>query len=58
VKKGEPIVRIDRDFITSKGLSLITPVIFTEMDLLKSFEAHVGIDVEAGVTQVLTYKTK
>lgn len=58
VKKGEPIVRIDRDFIKSKGFSLTTPVIFTDMDVLKSFEPHVGIDVEAGVTPVLTYKSK
>ena len=58
VKKGDPIVKIDRDYITSKGLSLITPVIFTDMELVKSFETEVGIDVEAGVTTVLTYKAK
>ena len=58
VKKGDPIVKIDREFITSKGFSLVTPVIFTDMDVLKSFEPQVGIDVEAGVTTVLTYKTK
>jgi len=58
VKKGEPLIEIDREFIKSKGLSLITPVIFTELDLLKSFEAKVGIDVVAGVTPILTYKTK
>lgn len=58
VKKGDPIVKIDREFILSKGLSLITPVIFTDMDVLKSFEAQVGIDVTAGETAVLTYKAK
>lgn len=58
VKKGDPIVKIDRDFIQSKGLSLITPVIFTDMDILKSFEAQVGIDVVAGETAILTYKAK
>lgn len=58
VKKGEPIVKIDRDLIQSKGLSLITPVIFTDMDVLKSFEAQLGIDVTAGETTVLTYKAK
>ena len=57
VKKGEPIIKIDRAFITSKGISLITPIIFTELDKLKSFEARVGIDVVAGVTPILTYKT-
>lgn len=58
VKKGDPIVKIDRELIQSKGLSLITPVIFTDMDVLKSFEAQVGIDVTAGETPVLTYKAK
>ncbi|WP_312712334.1 PTS sugar transporter subunit IIA [Proteiniclasticum ruminis] len=58
VKKGEPIVKIDRELIQGKGLSLITPVIFTDMDVLKSFEAQLGIDVIAGETTVLTYKAK
>lgn len=58
VKKGEPIVKIDRELIQSKGLSLITPVVFTDMDVLKSFEAQLGIDVTAGETTVLTYKAK
>ncbi|SFO18807.1 PTS sugar transporter subunit IIA [Proteiniclasticum ruminis] len=58
VKKGEPIVKIDRELIQGKGLSLITPVIFTDMEVLKSFEAQLGIDVIAGETTVLTYKAK
>lgn len=58
IKKGEPIVKIDRELIQSKGLSLITPVVFTDMDVLKSFEAQLGIDVIAGETTVLTYKAK
>ncbi|SDJ40879.1 PTS sugar transporter subunit IIA [Proteiniclasticum ruminis] len=58
VKKGEPIIKIDRELIQGKGLSLITPVIFTDMDVLKSFEAQLGIDVIAGETTVLTYKAK
>ena len=58
VKKGERIVKIDRELIQGKGLSLITPVIFTDMDVLKSFEAQLGIDVIAGETTVLTYKAK
>ena len=58
VKKGDPIVKIDRELIQGKSLSLITPVIFTDMDVLKSFEAQLGIDVIAGETTVLTYKAK
>ncbi len=58
VKKGEPIVKIDREFILSKGLSLISPVIFTELDVLQSFDPKIGIDAVAGETVVLTYKTK
>ncbi len=58
VKKGEPIVKIDREFIKSKGLSLISPVIFTDMDVVQSFEAKVGVDAVAGETEILTYKAK
>ncbi len=58
VKKGEPIVKIDREFIKSKGLSLISPVIFTELDVLQSFEPVLGVDAVAGETVVLNYKTK
>lgn len=58
VKKGEPIIRLDRALITERGYSLITPILLTDPDSVQSFEAEIGIDVEAGVTPVLTYHLK
>lgn len=59
IKKGEPIVKIDREFIKSKGLSLISPVIFTDLSTIQEdFVANTGVDAVAGETVVLTYKTK
>lgn len=58
VKKGEPIVKIDLDFIKSKGINLISPVIFTEPDKLKEFTPVLDKNVIAGEDPILTYKTK
>lgn len=58
VKKGEPIVKIDLEFMKSKGINLISPIIFTELGTLKEFKAIVGENVVAGEDPVLTYKNK
>lgn len=58
VKAGTPIIKIDREFITSKGISLITPVLITNVDSVKDITPVVGINVSAGVDTILTYKTK
>ena len=59
VKAGTPIIKINRDFILSKGFSLATPVLITNLDdSVKEFEALVGNTVQAGQDIVLTYKTK
>ncbi|MBP1890560.1 PTS system D-glucosamine-specific IIA component/PTS system glucose-specific IIA component [Clostridium moniliforme] len=55
VKTGTPIIKIDREFIKSKGLSLVTPVLITNPDITKSIDAKIGIDVVAGETTVLEY---
>ena len=55
VKAGTPIIKIDREFIKSKGLSLVTPVLITNPDITKSIEVKTGIDVVAGETVVLEY---
>lgn len=55
VKAGTPIIKIDREFIKSKGLSLVTPVLITNPDITKSIDAKIGIDVVAGETTVLEY---
>lgn len=55
VKAGTPIIKIDREFIKSNGLSLITPVLITNPDSIKSFDAKTGVDAIAGKTTVLEY---
>lgn len=56
VKTGTPIVKIDRSFIEGKGISLITPVLITNVDSTKSISPIVGVNTVAGETDILTYK--
>lgn len=58
VKAGTPVIKINRDFITSKGLSLITPVLVTNMDIVKDLDPKVGLNVTEGTETVVTYKIK
>ncbi|MGL5244743.1 MAG: PTS sugar transporter subunit IIA [Sarcina sp.] len=58
VKAGTPIVKINKDFILSKGLSLATPVLITNVDSIKDLTPVIGKTVSAGNDVVLTYKTK
>lgn len=57
VKAGTPIIKIDREFIKSKDLSLMTPILITNPDSfeLKNIE---NIDAIAGETTVIEYKAK
>lgn len=55
VKAGTPIIKIDRNFIKSKGLSLITPVLITNPDTIKSLDKKIGIDTVAGETIIMEY---
>lgn len=56
VKAGTPILKIDRDFIKSKGISLITPVIVTNMDSVKNFTPLTDKNVIEGKDEIITYK--
>ena len=47
--------KIDRNFITEKGFSLITPVLITNVDSVKSITPNEGINVTAGQTPVVEY---
>jgi sugar PTS system EIIA component len=58
VKAGEPIVRINREEIISKGYSLITPVLITNPDMFKEIAGSIGASVKAGTDEILTYKAK
>lgn len=55
VKAGTPIIKLDRDFILSKGFSLITPVLITNMDKIKNIEPVINKDVKAGEDIVMEY---
>ena len=55
VKAGTPIIKIDRNFITEKGFSLITPVLIRNVDSVKSITPNEGINVTAGQTPVVEY---
>lgn len=58
IKKGEPIIKIDREFIESKGYSLITPVLITNPDIVKDINCTVGRNVEAGKDSICKYCLK
>lgn len=55
VKAGDPIIKVDREFIKSKNLPLITPVLITNPDKLTSIKAIENVDTVAGETVVLEY---
>lgn len=55
VKAGDPIIKIDREFIKSKGLPLTTPVLITNPDILKSIKPVENVETVAGQTTVLEY---
>lgn len=55
VKAGTPIIKIDRDFILNKGFSLVTPVLVTNMDIVKELKANVDKDVIAGQDEIINF---
>lgn len=55
VKAGTPILKIDREFIKSKNLSLVTPVLITNVDMTKSLTPSTSINAIAGETTVIEY---
>lgn len=55
VKAGTPIIKINREYIKSKDLSLITPVLITNSDNLKSITPLENIETIAGKTVILQY---
>ena len=55
VTAGTPIIKVDREFIKSKGLPLIIPVLITNPDNLKSITPLENIETIAGKTTILEY---
>lgn len=56
VKAGTPIIKIDREFILSKGLSLATPVLITNVDSAKSVTPVESGSVVAGENIVVNFE--
>lgn len=56
VKAGTPIMKIDTNFIASKGLSLATPVLITNVDATKSITPVATGKVVAGETTVINFE--
>ncbi|MEW9094572.1 MAG: PTS glucose transporter subunit IIA [Clostridiaceae bacterium] len=56
LKSGEPVIKIDRELIINKGYSLITPIIITNVDVVKEIEYNTNENVKSGEDTLLTYK--
>lgn len=56
VKAGTPIIKFNRDFIKSKGLSLATPVLITNVDAAKKISPVESGNVEAGKSVVVNFE--
>lgn len=55
VKAGTPIIKLNRDVILGKGYSLITPVLITNMDLIKDLNTNLDKDVTAGKDEIISF---
>lgn len=55
LKAGDPILKVDREFLKSKGLQTITPVLITNPDVLKSLTPVENVATVAGETTILEY---
>jgi len=55
VKAGTPIIKINKDFILSKGFSLITMLLVTNMDLVKELSATIDKNVVVGEDEVISF---
>lgn len=58
VKAGTPILKIDRQFIKSKGFSLVTPVLIANTDDFASVTPVENIDTVPGETIIINYIAK
>lgn len=58
VKAGDPIVKVNRVKIAEKGYSLITPILITNMEIVKEIEYFHGKVVKAGNDAIISYKVK
>lgn len=57
VKAGTPIIKLNRDYIMSKGFLLITLILITNMDKVLSITNEENIDTIGGQTIITKYTT-
>lgn len=57
VKQGTPIIKIDRTFIESKGMTLVTPVIILDSDQYHIHKGALGQDVVGGESTIIECKS-
>lgn len=55
IKAGTPIIKFDMDVLKAHNLPLITPVLITNVDSVKSIKAIENINTTAGETCVVEY---
>ncbi|NLZ48301.1 MAG: PTS glucose transporter subunit IIA [Clostridiales bacterium] len=58
VKAGDPILKVDREYITSRNCSLVTPVLITNHDMVTFTSFNIGKNVTAGSDVIFEYKLK
>ena len=58
VKQGTPIIKIDRAFMESKGISLITPIIIVGEDQWELKKCAIGKDVIAAESSIMECNLK
>lgn len=56
VKAGTPIIKVNREFVKSKGLSLITMVLITNPNKVKYINPVENVNTVAGETIILEYE--
>lgn len=58
VKEGTPIIKINRSFIESKGMTLVTPVIILDSDKYDINKLTVGEEVVGGKSTIMECKVR
>lgn len=58
VKEGTPMIKINRSFIESKGMTLVTPVIILDSDKYDINKLTIGQEVVGGESDIIEYKGK
>lgn len=57
IKAGDPVIKINREEIITKGYSLITLVLVTDVKKINDLKVNTGIEVKAGNDEILSFKT-